>query len=254
MYNVLIVDDEIWMCEGFKKILQKLDCGFNVIEVANNGQQALAKLEANSDIDVVVTDIQMPRMDGLEFIERMRGMNFTQPVIIVSAYNHFEYARKAMRFGVIDYLLKPIKDQEVKDVFTNLHEQLDKDKSELKDSNSKSEICIQDVNSGPEIVQYVLNIIEHSYNEDLSLSFLADKAGFNASYLSRLFKLETGVGFVQYLREVRMKHACQLLKETRLTNKEVANQVGFWDEKHFRRTFKKDLGVTPSEFRENVSV
>ena len=85
--------------------------------------------------------------------------------------------------------------------------------------------------------------------EDLSLSEIADQAGFNASYLSRLFKMETGKGFVQYLREVRLEHAARMLRDTNLTIERISKRVGFQDEKYFRRTFKQELGLTPSEFR-----
>ncbi|WP_226527235.1 response regulator [Metabacillus niabensis] len=248
MYNVLVVDDEVWMCEGFKKVINKLDCGFTVIDTSRDGRQALTKLENNKQIDVVVTDIHMPIMSGLELMEEMKSRSLPQPVIVISAHNDFEYARTAMRYGAVDYLLKPINNDEIYDVLTNLKEQLNP-----KD-NKEDKVDIAEVNGGVELVKSVLSIIEHSYMEDLSLSVLADQAGFNSSYLSRLFKLETGAGFVQYLRNVRMKHACRLLKKTELTNKDVAKEVGFWDEKHFRRTFKKDIGLTPGEYREKVKL
>lgn len=247
MYNVLVVDDEIWMCEGLKKIIARMEGAFTVAASASDGRQALAKLECER-IDVVITDINMPGMNGLELMERMREKHLTQPVIIVSAYNEFEYARTAMRLGAIDYLLKPIKNEELSAVLSNLQELLIRRRDE--NPHKETTTDLYELPRGGELIQTVLDMIEHSYMDDLSLAILADKAGFNSSYLSRLFKMETGKGFVQYLREVRMRHAFKMLEETNMTNVEVAKQVGYWDEKHFRRTFKKDFGMTPGEYRE----
>jgi two-component system, response regulator YesN len=247
MYKVLVVDDEVWMGEGLRKIIGKLGGPFSVIDTALDGKQALSKLQ-KQEIDLVLTDIRMPGMDGLEMIKQMKQNNFNQPVVIISAYNDFEYAREALRLGATDYLVKPIKNDELSSVLTNLEELMEKETGEA--PLEEARININQLNGGVELVQSLQGFIEQSYMEDLSLSILADQAGFNASYLSRLFKMETGKGFVQSLREVRMKHACQMLAETSLTNAEVAKRVGFWDEKHFRRIFKKDFGVTPGEYRE----
>lgn len=247
MYNLLVVDDEVWMGEGLSKIIGKLEVPFSVTDTAQDGRQALSKL-ASQEIDLVITDIRMPGMDGLEMMKQMREQHFTQPVIIISAYNDFEYARSALRLGAIDYLVKPIKNEEISFVLNNLQELLKREKGVP--AHGENKIDLNQLGGGVDLVQSLLVIIEQSYMEDLSLSILADQAGFNASYLSRLFKMETGKGFVQYLREVRMKHARQLLVETTLTSAEVARRVGFWDEKHFRRIFKKDFELTPGEYRE----
>ncbi|WP_159888341.1 response regulator transcription factor [Paenibacillus puerhi] len=248
MYNLLVVDDEFWMCAGLKKIIDRLDVPFTVTDSACDGRQALAKLEGGQ-FDAIITDINMPVMDGLEMMKEMRERQFKQPVIIVSAYHEFEYARTAMRLGAVDYLIKPVKNEELSAVLTNLQDLVSRRK-EGPPAETETAADFTGLGGGVELVQTVLGTIERSYMEDLSLAILADQAGFNSSYLSRLFKIETGKGFVQYLREVRMKHACRMLKDTSLTNIEIAKQVGYWDEKHFRRTFKKDFGMTPGEYRE----
>ena len=189
----------------------------------------------------------MPIMDGLDLMKEMATLGFHQPVIIITGHSEFEYARTAFRLGAVDYLLKPIKSNELRDVLHNLQEQLSKKKEEQGTELLNSELT--DQNKGAELIRSILKLIETSYMDDLSLAVIADQAGFNASYLSRLFKMETGKGFVQYLREVRMKHACQMLITTGLTIEHIANKIGFMDEKHFRRTFKKEFGLTPGEYR-----
>jgi two-component system, response regulator YesN len=249
MYNLLVVDDEFWMCQGLKKIIAKLGEAFTVADTAGDGLQALTKLESGQ-FDAVITDINMPGMNGLEMMQQMRDRQLKQPVIIVSAYNEFEYARSALRLGAVDYLIKPVKNEELAAVLSNLQELLTRGAQGPSLEQPMVDPNPMETGGGVELVQAVLGIIERSYMEDLSLAIVADQAGFNSSYLSRLFKLETGKGFVQYLREVRMKHACRMLLETNSTNVEIAKQVGYWDEKHFRRTFKKDFGMTPGEYRD----
>jgi YesN/AraC family two-component response regulator len=244
MYRVLVVEDEYWMCEGLCKIINKLDIQFTVADVAHNGSEALQKLKSEK-FDLVLSDIRMPVMDGLELMKEMNSLQLQLPVVIITGHNEFEYARTAFRLGAIDYLLKPIKSNELCDILENWREQHRKSTEDSEAGN----IDLNDQNKGAELIQSILKLIENSYMEDLSLSILADQAGFNSSYLSRLFKLETGKGFVQYLREVRMKHACQFLLKSDITIDQVAKSVGFMDEKHFRRTFKKDLGMTPGEYR-----
>ncbi|KHF40562.1 response regulator transcription factor [Halalkalibacter okhensis] len=244
MYRVLVVEDEYWMCEGLCKMIDKLDIDFTVADVAHNGSEALQKLK-NDRFDLVLSDIRMPVMDGLEFMKSMNSLNLHLPVVIITGHNEFEYARTAFRLGAIDYLLKPIKSSELRDILENCREQL----SESTGHSEENTVDLNEQNKGVELIQSILKLIESSYKEDLSLSIIAEQAGFNASYLSRLFKLEAGKGFVQYLREVRMKHACQFLLESEMTIDQVAKSVGFMDEKHFRRTFKKDLGTTPGEYR-----
>ncbi|WP_134698596.1 response regulator [Ammoniphilus sp. YIM 78166] len=251
MYKVLVVDDEVWMCEGLRKIIGKLNLEFSVTDTAHDGRQALSKL-ANDDFDLVITDIRMPTMDGLALMKQMRELHYTQPVVIISAHNEFEYARDALRMGAVDYLVKPVKNEELFLVLTNLQELWQGE--DTKAPQEEMKVDLNQLNGGVELVQSIMGIIEHSYMEDLSLAILAEQAGFNSSYLSRLFKMETGKGFVQYLREVRMKHACEMLAKTSLTNIEIAKRVGFWDEKHFRRVFKKDFGLTPGEYREQYAV
>lgn len=241
MYNTLVVDDEFWMCEGLKVVIEQCCPDFTVTDMAYDGQEAVGYMEKN-EYDLVVTDIRMGEMDGLQLIEEMHERGWDIPVVVISGYDEFEYARKALRFGVIDYLLKPLDRQEIKDVLQNLKETRLTDK----DGDSKEDL----LESGMHIVDYLKKMVEHHYMDDLGIAPLANKTGYNPSYLSRVFKLDTGMGFIQYLTKKRMSVACQYLLETDLTVADIAKKSGYMDDKYFSRIFKKEFGIPPGEYRE----
>ena len=95
--------------------------------------------------------------------------------------------------------------------------------------------------------------IQQHYMQPISLEEVADFVGFNASYFSTLFKKESGKNFLEYLSEVRMNRAKELLRQTNLTVANICSQVGYNDLKHFTQSFKKATGLKPNEFRKLYS-
>ncbi|MGL4875361.1 MAG: response regulator [Clostridium sp.] len=129
MKNVMIIDDEKLIRDGLKVLIDWESLGLFVKEEASNGVEALEKLKGN-DIQVIVSDINMPNMTGLEFIEKLREINKDIKIVILSGYDHFSYAKKAICHGVSDYLLKPIDEEELYEVLKNIV--LDIEKNEKK--------------------------------------------------------------------------------------------------------------------------
>ncbi|MEY8351992.1 response regulator [Lachnospiraceae bacterium 54-53] len=112
MLKVLIADDEEKICQLIEKLIDWNALGMKLSGVANNGIEALEKIEALSP-DVVITDIRMPGYDGLDLVKKTRELDLNVEFVIISGYRHFEYAQTAIKYGVSDYLLKPIKKQEL---------------------------------------------------------------------------------------------------------------------------------------------
>ena len=104
--RVLIVEDEIRIREGIVKLLDKLDNDYQVVGEAIDGQQGL-ELCRSENPDLIITDIRMPNMDGLEMLSTIYQENKNPKAVVLSAYSEFEYARGAMKLGVTEYLLKP---------------------------------------------------------------------------------------------------------------------------------------------------
>lgn len=142
MYNVLIVDDEPIICEGMCKIIDWNDYGFNIIDIAGNGREALGKIK-NDGIDLVITDVRMPAMDGIELCRQIKQYNESIEIIIISGYNDFEYARKAIEYNVKAYLLKPVMPNELVEQLLCIRHELDR-KLELEQEEKMKKKILRD--------------------------------------------------------------------------------------------------------------
>ena len=132
MYNVLIADDEPRVCNGLKVIIDWEAFGFKVIDTAEDGKDALEKLKKNR-YNLLVTDIRMPELNGLELIKAICIQNPLVRVLIISGYNDFEYAKKAIDAGVRGYLLKPVNRDELSQYVEKIRDELDREfKNSLK--------------------------------------------------------------------------------------------------------------------------
>lgn len=245
MYNLLVMDDEFFMCEALKQIIHTSCPDFQVTHVAYNGQDGL-ELVMNHSFAAIITDIRMPKMDGLSFLQRLREKGNDTPVIIITGHSEFEYTRKALRLGAIDYILKPLERGEIVSVLSDLSERFRKDSGDEKEKRWNASL------TGSELIQSIIEYMEEHYQKDLSIAFFSEKTGYNQSYISRLFKLEAGINFLQLLTEVRIRHAKELLYRTELPVFEIGSLVGYPDNNHFGRVFKKEVGLPPGEYREQM--
>ena len=109
-YNVLIVDDSIWIREGLIKTIDWDKIGVNIVGEAEDGHEALSIIDC-SEVDIVISDIKMDYLDGLSLSKKINEKYPNIQVIIITGYDEFEFARKALRYGVSDYILKPIKEK-----------------------------------------------------------------------------------------------------------------------------------------------
>lgn len=131
MYRVMIVDDEPYVIEGLKTLIDWEKYGFKVCFEADNGTTAL-ELAENFNPELIITDIRMPEINGLELIEKCQKQLKHKPqYIILSGFNDFEYARTAMRFGVSNYILKPIDEEELGEALNKVKRELDRIKEDF---------------------------------------------------------------------------------------------------------------------------
>ena len=155
--------------------------------------------------------------------------------MILSGYAEFEYAQQGIQLGVMDYLLKPASVSDVKELLNKLNE-----KKEITQGLDR-ENC-------SDIVREMINVIEESYGMKLQLDAIAEKFHMTPEYLGNLFAKETGITFSNYLRQVRMEKAKELLTGTDMKIYEVACAVGYPDQKYFSKVFKEYVGVSAKQF------
>ena len=239
MITVVIVEDEYRTREGVGKLIEKLDLGFSVAGMAENGYDGLKLIQA-AEPDVVITDIQMPKMDGLEMIEKAKKIGFEGPYIMLSSYGTFEYAQKAIRLGVKDYLLKPITISAIRELLLKLKGELEEKTEEKAGGESGMEY------SG--VVEEMIKVIQMDYGKHLSLDYFADKYKFSVQYLSNLFSRETGMTFSNFIKKVRMEKAKELICTTDYKIYEIACLVGYPDQKYFSKVFREYCDVTPKQY------
>ena len=239
MYELLIVDDEETPRNNLATYFPWQEQGFHVCGQAENGAEALAFIETHT-VHVVLTDISMPVMNGIELARNLREKNGAPCVVFLSAYDDFHYAQNAIRYGVRFYILKPSDFAEIKDTFAQIRAEL----------NQKFQVAdtLSSVKGDDETVNQVLDYIKQEY-ADASLAELAKRLYVNASYLSQLIKLKTGKNFVELLQDERMRRACILLQDPLVKIYHISSLVGYSNPNNFTRAFKACYQVSPKEYR-----
>lgn len=236
MIRVLIVEDEMSTLNLLKIIVDWEEFHMKVAGEASNGRDALF-LIPQVQPDLIVTDIKMPIMDGIELAEEVAKKYPQVKVMIVTAYDDIKLAQQALRTGVADYILKPLKRQEVKEALGRIQEQFEK---------------IHTENKKCDLMEEVRNYLDEHYADSaLSLSSIAERFYLNPSYLSRVFRKKTGVSLVEYLNNIRIEHACTYLIEGDWKIYQVAEKVGIPNPDYFTRCFRKKMGISVREYRKS---
>lgn len=232
--KVLIVDDEPLILAGLMRIVKDVAPDGTEVQIAGHAREAIEKMKSYMP-DVTVTDLHMPEQNGFELIEEAKEGGLCDRFIILTGYDDFDYVRKALRYGVIDYLLKPIDRDEIAALLNRIQD-------ELPGSVMESEYQHH--------AQKILSYLESNYMKDISLDKLADFVKLHPNYISSLFKKETGSNFVNYLHEIRIREAKKLLESERyLPISLIGQQVGYEDKHYFSKVFKKYTGKTPGSYR-----
>ena len=236
---VLLVDDEIMIREGFKQLFdwEAHDC--QVVGEAADGMEALGKIDSLRP-DIVIMDINIPIMNGLKVIQLSRVKHPDIAFVIVSGYDDFSYCQQALRLQITDYILKPVNYEEFGSCIDNLKISLfERRVSQTPVPQAQEERTITSIT----------RFLQEHMGEDVSLGVLSEEFHLNPQYISQLFKSEIGVGFLAYLTGIRMERARKLLLTTDLPVAEVAERCGYGDYRVFTKVFKKNEGVTPSQYR-----
>ena len=209
---------------------------FERIYCAINGQQAL-DLIVRHHPDIMILDIRMPAMTGLEVMREALEMKICPKTIILSGYDTFSFAQQALRMGAVDYLLKPASSSQILEL--------------LERTLGPEEMEIGEDTLNP-VIQRATEYMKSHMDEDIGLVRVAEEVGISPSYLSTLFTQNLNLGFVDYLNQIRIEAACSYMHDERKKVYEIAFMVGFHDEKYFSRVFRKQTGKTPSEYRKEV--
>ncbi len=256
MLNLMIVDDEPIILKGLLNIVEKGNTPFANVVTAQDGVEALEKMKDYTP-DLLITDIQMPEMNGIELIKTVKDRGYCNRFVILSGYDETEYLRQAIRCKVIDYLFKPINKTELYNILTDTSIEV---LNEVNKSANPSTVAVLDSAAPAPIVnghhlskniKKIIDYIDTNYAVDLSLDHIAEQVYLHPNYISYLFKKETGFTFIHYLHLYRIKKAKELImRDPDLSFHYISKQVGYENVRHFFNVFKKYSDVTPGEYRD----
>lgn len=252
MFKLVIVEDEDIIRKNLVLAMDWLVLDCVVVGEAENGRRGL-KVILEERPQIVITDIKMPVMNGMDMLtEAMGHVSFA--AIILSGFGEFEYARQALRLGVVDYVLKPVDESLLeaavrKAVYSlgsreplNISEKIPKPPSLFS-------VGLEAMPAGSSLpVLLALQRIRTAYADKLNVEALAEEIGVSSSYLHRKIKEETGLTFLHLLHRHRIREAIARMQSKALRIHEVSAQVGFGEYKHFCSVFKKITGVSPTDF------
>jgi two-component system response regulator YesN len=254
MYKVVLADDEVWALMALKTMIDWAEQGFVIVGEADDGEMALKRI-SSLEPDLVISDIRMPGLDGLKLLEEIRENKLDTQVLLVSGYTDFEYARQAMLYGCIGYLVKPVDEKELMQYLHKVKSILDARKTKKmsvetkQDSEEQEErgYCSDKVQA-QEIVSYIR--VNHAQN--ISLQLLADHFGMSESCISSLIRKKTGKTFGEHLTEARIRNAQELLRTTNDSIETIAQRVGYPDYYYFSKVYKKTTGLSPAAYRRQL--
>ena len=244
MYQVLIVEDDKTNQRFYEKLKVWEEEGFVIAGQASHGKEALALMEQN-EYDLYLVDVMMPVMNGLEFLQELKNRNVDAPKIIASNYNEFEYVRQGMKLGAMDYLLKPVTEDALRECLQSVREEL----WESREGTVMEQIftaCGADAESGF-TKKLMVYFMEHT--RDLNLKDISDEFLLSKDYFGKLFKRQMNENFNQFVLKYKMEYACYLLKDTDDRIYEISDALGYKTTDYFSKLFKEYTGQTPAGYR-----
>jgi two-component system, response regulator YesN len=224
--RLLVADDERPARFVLRSFLEELGFSPDSIEEASDGRELVEAALARK-ADCAFVDVRMPGASGLAAIEEAAPSCPATRWVIVSSYAEFEYARSAIRLGVTEYLLKPVRLEELSACLDRL--------------GVRPGTPEEDAVLGP-----VIEYLRRNFNADVSVAEAAELAGLSPNYLSALFHRKTGCTISDYLMRLRAEAAAKLLREGS-TVAEAGQAVGYADARHFAKKFKEVMGYLPSD-------
>lgn len=250
MYRVLFVEDNAAQRFLAARLAAWQECGFAVQAVAEDGRQALAYLQHES-VDLVLTDIRMPGMDGLSLLRAVRGLGPQAPAVaLASTYSDFSYAREGMQHGALDYLVKPYTEESVGETLRRI-------RPKLRQRQADAHAAWRALLGGTEpdgLARRACDWAARNLDAAAPLQNAAMQLGVTPDHLSRVFRKSTGHSFPGFCTRLKMQEARRLLREGYCKTYEISARLGYRSADYFTRRFKEDTGMTPGEYRKSAAV
>jgi two-component system response regulator YesN len=245
-FKLLLVDDEEGVRNAIARMVDWSAVGVEICATAKDGVDALEKVREYGP-DILLLDIRMPGKSGLEVIAEIACHDdWIIKSVVLSGYDDFAYAQKALRLGAVDYLLKPCMPEDILKAVDSAKQCV------IKERERRRLQCMghaSDKTTGHRFIDAAIEYIMENYDGDVSMAATAEAVFLSPGYFCTLFRQYTGQNYVDYVNGVRLGAACRLLSNSLMKTYEVAFAVGFKDETYFTKLFKRQYGISPSEYR-----
>lgn len=246
MSVVLIVEDELLEQEFLRSVVLDELTPEDTLLTCESGDQAV-KLAKQHRPNIIIMDVLIPEMDGLNAIQEIRKFLPSACITVLSAYSDFSYAQKAISNRVFEYLLKPVKPTDFKQIFRRML-------STVSDSSAAIEELPEIKSDEPKderqyFIEEAVKYIKEHFRERLTLEMVASKVFVNPKYFSHVFKKEMGVAFTEYVINLKIQYACRLLETTNYPAYRISIECGFSDPSYFNRVFCAQMNMTPQSYR-----
>lgn len=248
MTRILIADDEPIERAIIERMIQKNFHENVELVQAVNGREAV-KLYEEHQCQIALLDIEMPGVNGLDAAEEIRRGDKNAVIIFITAFDEFNYAKRAISVHALEYLLKPLSEEEL---VTNLEEAIwitekaDRKKTVLKTNLQENHHENIKMNA---VADNIRKFIAQHYKEDISLQDVAGFMNYSEAYFCKIFKQCFDKSFLVYLTDYRVERAKQLLADVTINIKDISMEVGYRDSNYFARVFKRSTGMPPTEYR-----
>lgn len=253
--KLLIADDEAVIRRGLVSLDWK-SIGMEEVFSVSNGEEA-KELLLGVPIDIVIFDIRMPGMSGLELAELVREYSMDTAVVLLTGYSEFEYARQAIKSGVYEYLLKPVNPRELLGTIADVKVRLERERylkqaaREHENQEGVFDTVSQVRNQFSKVsrnIQEILMDMAKEFPRQISLNELSERHHFTSSYISKKLKKETGYSFMEILNAIRLMNAALFLAEGEKVSI-ACEKAGFSDQRYFSQVFRRSFGCSPTDYK-----
>ncbi|WP_205029849.1 response regulator [Streptococcus porcinus] len=254
MLRMIIVEDEHLIRNWLSQVIDYKQMGIDLLACVRDGQEGIEAIEQYQP-DIVLTDIMMPRKTAFDMFEATKRIPYQK--IVLSSFSDFQNAKKAMQYGVYNFLEKPLDTDELRDCLWQICLDLKSDNILLakeEELNKQFPTIALPVSEDTSLSAQVIAYLHHHYNQTISTEAIAHQFGYSESYLYKKVKEELGITLKDYLNRYRVRQAIQcILADPSLMVYQVSATVGFSDYNYFGKVFRRYTGLTFTEFKENFT-